>query len=77
VIQVDSHEITVTLSIKELDVWMTALRRAAKTSDVSVITWDHCPFLKQHNELVRLTGYGEREHIDLYEFLKLKSEKAR
>ena len=65
-----------TLSVKEVSVWMAALRSAAKNSSVPIIPWDSCPFLQQHWELVRLTGYGAADHQDLHDFLAKKAKEA-
>ena len=42
-----------------------------------MIPWDHCPFYNQHDELVKLTGWGEEEHIALQQYLLPKEEPAR
>jgi hypothetical protein len=68
----DSQEMCFTLTAKDVSVWMAALRMAANHSSVPIIPWDSCPFLGQHKELVRLTGYGARDHEDLYQALKTK-----
>lgn len=58
------HKLTITLSEKDLSVWMAALRLAAISSRVPLIGAP-CPFVVQHAELVRLTGYSAGDHLDL------------
>jgi len=72
--KLDNHEMKFTLTVKEVGTWMAALRFAARNSSVPIIPWDSCPFLNQHWELVRLTGYGHGDHQELYDFLKKKDE---
>lgn len=55
------------LTEKELGVWMAALRLASKASASGMVPRDSCPFLLQHEELVRLTGYGSGDHERLKE----------
>jgi hypothetical protein len=55
------------LTEKEVGVWMAALRLASKASAAGTIPHDSCPFLLQHGELVRLTGYGAGDHERLKE----------
>ncbi len=68
-----SHELSFTLSVRELEIWMAALRQASRSSTVPVIPWDSCPFLKQHLELVNLTGWGGGDHEELHIFLRKKA----
>lgn len=74
--KITTHELSFTLTEKDLSVWMAALRLASKHSSVPIIPWDSCPFLAQHKELVRLTGYGSGDHQDLHEYLKAKYDKT-
>jgi hypothetical protein len=67
------HEMDFRLTIKEIGIWLVALRMAAKQHGVSV-PWDANPFLQQHKELVRLTGYGTADHEELYAFLEKKAK---
>lgn len=70
---INSQTIQMTLTPKEISVWMAALRLAAKKRTVPIIPWDECPFFKQHGELVKITGYGAGDHEDLREFLRPES----
>jgi hypothetical protein len=70
---INAQKLIIELSIKELEVWMAALRLAARERTVKVVPWDSCCFLKQHNEIVNLTGYGLQDQNDLIEYLKNKN----
>ncbi len=70
--KVNYQEFNFTLSVKEVSTWMAALRLAAKSSTVQIIPWDSCPFLIQHGELTRLTGYSLKEDEELFTFLEQK-----
>ena len=64
-----NHDLVFSLTVKEVGVWMVALRMAAK-QHIYCIPWDSNPFLEQHKELVRLTGFGAGDHEDLHAFLE-------
>jgi hypothetical protein len=70
--EITQHNMVFSLTVKDVGVWMAALSRAATTSTVQIFPWDSCPFLKQHAELVRLTGYGAGDHKDLRAELEAK-----
>lgn len=70
---INSHQLGFTLTVEDLGVWMSALRLAARDA-VPVVPWDSCPFVKQHKELVRLSGFGTNDHARLLEDLKMKYE---
>jgi hypothetical protein len=70
---ITNHNLTFNLTVKEVGVWMAALRMAAKHHTMC-IPWDSNPFLEQHKELVRLTGYGTGDHEDLYNALAKKAK---
>jgi hypothetical protein len=74
---INARELLQTLGFADEAVWMAALRSAAKSSTVPIIPWDSCPFLNQHKELVRLTGFGETEtdHQHLHNFLQQKAKR--
>lgn len=55
------------LTEKEVGVWMAALRLACEKSSNGRVPHDSCPFLAQHGELARLTGYGAGDHDRLKE----------
>lgn len=71
--KIDNHQMSFTLSVKEVSVWMASLRQSALSSSVTFYPWDSCPFYKQHKELIRLTGYSSGDHIDIGERLQRKS----
>lgn len=68
--ELTQHQLTINLTVKELQIWMAALRLAAKEAmKTPIIPWDSCPFYRQHEQLVKLTGYGNGDHIALGETL--------
>lgn len=58
----NKQELTFTLTIKEVSVWMVAVAASARSGKGTIFPWDSCPFFKQHEELVRLTGHCAEEH---------------
>lgn len=74
---IKTHQLVFEISVKELDIWMCALRMAARQRG-GTVPWDACGFLIQHGELVRLTGYGAGDHEDLKRRLNpsLKAEEV-
>lgn len=73
--KITEHGMTFDLTIKEVGVWMEAVRLAALKRSVPMFPWDSCPFLNQHAELVRLTGYGASDHEELRKALQSRAEK--
>jgi len=67
---IKTHHLVLEMSVRELEVWMSALRMAAKQRAGQVTPWDSCGFFIQHGELVRLTGYSAGDHEDLKELLR-------
>lgn len=69
------HGMTFSLTIKELDVWLTSLRHSATRTDrVRMIPWDSCPFFIQHRDICRLTGFGVPDHERMAESLADENE---
>lgn len=73
---ITAHNLSFTLTVKEVSVWMVALRMAAKKNIGGTLPWDSCSFLAQHAELVRLTGYGAGDHEDLRTYLAGGTERS-
>ena len=72
-----TQEFTLKLKARDIRVWMEALRIAANKAKGCMLPWDHCPFYNQHEELVKLTGWGEADHVALGQKLASKDEPAR
>lgn len=70
---IDRHDITLTLSVKEVSTVMVGLRMAARNSGLH-IPWSSCPFLQLHKDFVRVTGFSSGDHDELLTFLKNKAE---
>lgn len=73
--QIDSHTLQFTLTVKEVDIWLTALRIAALKAGPSFGYKDAGKdggnaFTEQHAELVRLTGYSAGDHKSMMEELR-------
>jgi hypothetical protein len=74
--KITEHNLTFTLTIKEVETWMTAVRQATlNQNNVRIVPRDACPFFKQHGELVRLTGYGAHDHEEMKRVLAARSSK--
>jgi len=65
--KITSNTFAFELTEKEVAIWMAALRLASEQSAAGIIPRESCPFLIQHGELVRLTGYGAGDHERLKE----------
>lgn len=63
-----------TLSEHEIEIWMAALRMAAKKTSIPTVPWFECCFLKQHKDLSLHTGYAQTDHQDLTEVLMERAE---
>jgi len=63
-VTVKTHQLVFEISVRDLGVWMCALRMAARQCG-GTVPWDACNFLIRHGELVRLTGFGAGDHETL------------
>lgn len=64
----------VELTEKDVGIWMTALRMAAR-SNVKMYPWSSDPFYVMHEALVKATGFGYDDHKSLGAELSGKAPK--
>lgn len=66
------NSFTLSMNVMELAVWVAALKRTIIKTTVETIPWKEDCFLRQLNDITRITGYGRSEYQEAYEFLEKK-----
>jgi hypothetical protein len=71
---ITEHKLVIAMTDRDLRIWLQALKLAAVKAKGTMIPWHHCPFYQQHEQLVKITGWGTDQHEWLGKELAPKEE---